>query len=96
MFFEIAGTKFGVRFGRNGTTTFATLVEITDEGIKPTGFVGIARLHPGDKFSKPMGRIVALDRLLHQLSDSNRPLPFPALTRQERLDIWADYQATQE
>jgi|SRR5690349_11134070 len=97
MFFELDNVTYGVKFSRNGTTTYADLVKIDDEiGLDFTGLVGIATLHKNDRFVKSTGRKVALAHLLDRMNEvsAGDEKPEFSLSKQDRAAIWAKYFET--
>jgi hypothetical protein len=93
MFFDIDGKRYGVKFSRNGTTTYAELVKVQEWGLDYPGLVGIATLHPRDRFVKKTGRKVALAGLLYRMNEVSAGDTEPEfnLTKEDRAKIWEEY-----
>src|SRR5688572_13184626 len=96
MFFELNEVTYKVKFYRSGTTTFAELWRLDNDGLDCTNLLGIAYLHPNDIFVKKTGRKVALASLLRRMNEISAGYAEPefSLTREDRKNIWEAYFKT--
>lgn len=93
MFFELRGVTYQIRFSRTGTTTFAHLFRVENDGtLHEMEGVGIAELFHTDRFEKAKGRKVAVADLLWKYSvpDSEGEIP-EGLSKEDREEIWKKY-----
>jgi hypothetical protein len=99
MFFELNGKTYGVKFSRNGTSTYAELIRVDDAiGIDNTNITGQAHLFYKDRFEKSKGRKVALASLLNKVQEfyNENPKEYPDynMTEEVRKMIWEIYFKT--
>jgi hypothetical protein len=96
MFFEHDGKTYGVKFRREGTTTFAKLFVVDESGkLSDLGVEGIAFLYHTDRFEKGKGRKVALADLMSEMNSAEYDgTDVPIVTKETREKIWTKYFET--
>lgn len=103
MFFQLGNTTYGVRFSRNGTTTYAELMRVQEDGtLMNTNVLGIGTLYYKDRFEKSKGRKAALARLLDEMQQFHAEFSISGnhehlqwnMTHEVRKNIWEEYFKT--
>lgn len=95
MLFALNGSKLGVKFYRNGTTTTAELIHF-DESFNDymiTNIKGISYCNPKDRFEKSKGRKIALAKLLKKMNEFATEGSYEkyGTDKEQRAEIWNIY-----